>query len=162
MGDSEQVLEWLRALAWPCAPPIGVGEFEILYASDSEVVVWYSPAREGHRAGEVAIPCARLLAAWEALRAGTVLDEPALIALGGNPATGRWLLALLAVLPGVRVLPDPLALSWVAPPVEPAPAPTSCSDASAALPAVEAPAAEAAPAATAAPAPRPRRRRAKS
>lgn len=159
MGDSEPVLEWLRALAWPCAPPIGVGEFEILYASDSEVVVWYSPAREGHRPGEVAIPCARLMAAWEALCAGDVLDEAALIALGGNPATGRWLLALLAVLPGVRVLPDPLALSWVAPAAQPAPVPHS--DASPALPAADAPA-EAAPAATASPAAKSRRRRAKS
>jgi hypothetical protein len=110
--EFEQVLAWLRALAWPCAPPIGVGEFVILYASSLEVVVWYSPAREGHRAGEVAIPCARLAAAWESLVAGEGLDEAALTALGGGPALGRWLLALLALLPGSHVQAEPLVLSW--------------------------------------------------
>ena len=118
--EFEQVLAWLRALAWPCAPPIGVGEFVILYASPLEVVVWYSPAREGHRAGEVAIPCARLAAAWEALVAGEGLDEAALTALGGGPALGRWLLALLALLPGSHVQAEPLVLSWQ-PETEPVP-----------------------------------------
>jgi hypothetical protein len=120
--EFEQVLAWLRALAWPCAPPIGVGEFVILYASLAEVVVWYSPAREGHRAGEVAIPCARLKPAWEALARGEALDEGALAALGGNPALARWLLAVLALLPGARVQAEPLSLSW-APEAEPEPEP---------------------------------------
>jgi hypothetical protein len=118
MREFEQVLAWLRGLAWPCAPPIGVGEFEVLYASDAEVVVWYSPAREGHRTGEVAIPCARLVAAWRRLTAGDTLDAAALDDLGAGPAGGRWLLALLAQLPGARVQPEPLALAW-APAPEP-------------------------------------------
>jgi hypothetical protein len=159
--DFDRVLEWLRALAWPCAPPIGVGEFEILYASAAEIVVWYSPAREGHRPGEVAIPCARLAVAWEALRAGSVLDEPALVELGGNPAIGRWLLALLALLPGMRVLPDPLALSWTAPTAsEPVPE-LSSADPSAPASADSA-AADSAPVSPTPRAARPRRRRATS
>lgn len=118
MREFEHELAWLRGLAWPCAPPIGIGEFEVLYASDAEVVVWYSPAREGHRAGEIAIPCARLVAAWERLTAGDALDEAALADLGAGPAGGRWLLALLAQLPGARVQPEPLTLAW-APEPEP-------------------------------------------
>jgi hypothetical protein len=118
MREFEHVLAWLRGLAWPCAPPIGVGEFEVLYASDAEVVVWYSPAREGHRAGEIAIPCARLVAAWQRLTAGDALDEAALADLGAGAAGGRWLLALLAQLPGARVQPEPLILAW-APEPEP-------------------------------------------
>jgi hypothetical protein len=108
--EFEQVLAWLRALAWSCAPPIGVGEFDILYANASEVVVWYSPARDGHRPGEVVIPCARLEAAWNALREGHPLDEARLCKLGGHAAMGRWLLAILALLPGARVEESPLAL----------------------------------------------------
>ncbi|GAC1476636.1 MAG: hypothetical protein PVSMB4_00260 [Ktedonobacterales bacterium] len=112
MREFEQVLAWLRGLAYPCAPPIGVGEFEVLYASASEVVVWYSPAREGHRTGEVSIPCSRLAPAWEALAAGRALDEATLATLGDGMAGGRWLLAVLAQLPGACVRPEPLALSW--------------------------------------------------
>ncbi|HEV7129636.1 MAG TPA: hypothetical protein VGN32_19540 [Ktedonobacterales bacterium] len=115
MRDFEQMLAWLRGLAYPCAPPIGVGEFEVLYASASEVVVWYSPAREGHRAGEVVIPCARLAAAWEALVAGAALDEAALTALGEGIGGGRWLLAVLALVPGAQVDVEPLRLVWSAP-----------------------------------------------
>lgn len=122
MRDFGEVLAWLRGRPHPCAPPIGVGEFDILYASAREVVVWYTPARDGHRAGEVAIPCARLAAAWEALLSGTALDDPALTQLGAGVAGGRWLLAVLAQLPGVSVRPDPLALIWAP---EPAPEPVS-------------------------------------
>ena len=111
MREFEQVLAWLRALAWSCAPPIGVGEFDILYANAVEVVVWYSPARDGHRPGEVIIPCARLEAAWNALREGRPLDEARLCELGGHAAMGRWLLAILALLPGTRVEASPLALT---------------------------------------------------
>jgi hypothetical protein len=124
MREFDEVLAWLRGLAWPCAPPIGVGEFEVLYASAVEVVVWYSPAREGHRVGEVAIPCARLAAAWARLVAGAALDEGALTDLGAGPAGGRWLLALLALLPGARVQSEPLMLTWTPEP-EPAPRKTA-------------------------------------
>ena len=113
--DFVGVLAHLRGLAVECEPPIGVGSFLVLYANAAEVVVWYSPARETHRAGEVSIPCARLVAAWSALTSGAVLDEPALERLGEGPAGGRWLLALLAQLPGAVVRDDPLTLAWQPP-----------------------------------------------
>ncbi len=113
-GDFARALAAWRGLAHPCAPPIGVGEFDVLYASAREVVVWYSPVREGQHAGEIAIPCARLAAAWAALAGGAALDEAALTELGASIAGGRWLLALLALLPGARVQAEPLALSWSA------------------------------------------------
>jgi hypothetical protein len=119
MCEFDQVLAWLRGVEGPCAPPIGIGEFEVLYASPREVVVWYAPARVGHRAGEVAIPSVRLSAAWEQLVAGAALDEPALTALGMGVGGGRWLLAVLTQVPGVCVQLDPLALTWSAP-TEPA------------------------------------------
>lgn len=108
----EDVLTCLRGVAWPCAPPIGVGEFEVLYVSAVEVVVWYTPAREGHRTGEVAIPCARLAAAWQRLRAGAALDEAGLSAVCGGAGWGRWALALLALVPGACVRQEPLTLAW--------------------------------------------------
>jgi hypothetical protein len=113
--DFTGVLAHLRGLAAECEPPIGVGSFLVLYASAAEVVVWYSPARETHREGEVSIPSARLAAAWSALTTGATLDEPALERLGEGPAGGRWLLALLALLPGVVVRDDPLTLAWQPP-----------------------------------------------
>lgn len=109
------VLAHLRGLTAECEPPIGVGSFLVLYASAAEVVVWYSPARETHREGEVSIPCARLAAAWSALTSGVVLDEPALERLGEGAGGGRWLLALLAQLPGASVRDDPLTLAWQPP-----------------------------------------------
>lgn len=115
-ADFADVLRHLRGLALPCFPPVGVGSFDILYASEREVVVWYSPAREEHRTGEVAIPCERLAAAWRSLLGGEPLDEAALERCGEGVAGGRWLLALLAQLPGVRVQPAPLALIWSPPP----------------------------------------------
>jgi hypothetical protein len=127
MRDFGEVLAWLRARPHPCAPPIGVGEFDVLYASAREVVVWYTPARDGHRTGEVAIPCARLAAAWEALQAGTPLDEPALARLGA----------------GIGVQSAPLALTWSSEP-EPAPAPPPAAETPATPPAVH-PAARAHP-----------------
>lgn len=114
------VLAHLRGLTAESEPPIGVGSFLVLYASAAEVVVWYSPARETHREGEVSIPCARLAAAWSVLTTGATLDEPALERLGDGPAGGRWLLALLAQLPGTSVRDDPLTLAWQ-PPIIPAP-----------------------------------------
>jgi hypothetical protein len=110
--DFNGVLRHLRGLGARCEPPIGVGSFLLLYASEREVVVWYSPAREQHREGEVAIPCAYIANAWHALQAGEILDETALESYGAGPAGGRWLLALLAQIPGVGVRADPLALAW--------------------------------------------------
>lgn len=115
MLDFDGVLRYLRGLGAPCEPPIGVGSFLLLYASAHEVVVWYSPAREAHREGEVTIPCSRLAAAWKALTAGETLDEAALEHIGGAASTGRWLLGLLAQIPGVAVRIDPLALLWSPP-----------------------------------------------
>lgn len=106
------VLRHLRALAGPCAPPAGVGSFEPLYANEDEIVVWYTPAREAHAAGEVTIPCARLAAAWARLLSGERLARETLEADGDRPARALWLLALLAQVPGVLVSPDPLALWW--------------------------------------------------
>lgn len=111
-SDFEAVLRHLRRLDSSCEPPIGVGSFDVLYASEREVVVWYSPARETHRAGEVAISCAWLAAAWAALAAGEALDEAALEAICGGTAGGRWLLAVLAQLPSVTMRTEPLVLVW--------------------------------------------------
>lgn len=121
-GGFEAVLRFLRGLALPCFPPVGVGTFDMLYVSEREIVVWYSPAREEHREGEVCIPCARLASAWAALTAGEPLDEAALEQYGEGAAGGRWLLALLAQLPGVRIVPDPFSLVW-SPPAADEPAP---------------------------------------
>ena len=123
----ESVLRALRRLPSPCEPPVGVGSFDLLYANEREVVVWYSPAREGHLPGEVAIPCARLATAWVALTAGEAMDEEALVAYGGGLGGGRWLLALLAQLPGMRLREEPLALLWDPGYVEPVPVPVPAS-----------------------------------
>ena len=125
MGDATRddldtpdgMLRRLRALAAPCEPPVGVGAFDVLYANAREVVVWYSPARAEHRAGEVVIATARLAAAWAALTTGSSLDETELARLGDGAAGGRWLLAILAQLPGVTVREEPLALAWLPPDV---------------------------------------------
>lgn len=93
------VLRFLRGMPGPCAPPVGVGDFDVLYASPREVVVWYAPAREGQSAREVAIPCQPLEAAWGALRDSQTLDEPTLCQFAGGVAGGRWLLVILAQLP---------------------------------------------------------------
>ena len=114
----DELLRRLRLLEQPCEPPIGVGAFDVLYASAVEVVVWYSPARPEHRPGEVAIPTAWLAAAWTALIGGARLEEAALEELGQGVAGGRWLLAVLAQIPGVVTRVEPLALEWAAPPRE--------------------------------------------
>jgi hypothetical protein len=85
---------------------VGVGSFDLLAVSEREVLVWYTPAREGHIAGEYAIPTPRLATAWERLCAGETLDQGALAQIGASQAIGRWLLALLAQLPGVRASED--------------------------------------------------------
>jgi hypothetical protein len=116
----DELLRALRLLERTCEPPIGVGAFEVLYASAVEVVVWYSPARPEHRSGEVAIPTAWLAAAWGALLGGARLEEAALEEMGQGVAGGRWLLAVLAQIPGVVTRIEPLTLEWSAPP-EPIP-----------------------------------------
>jgi hypothetical protein len=114
-SDVDELLRCLRQLERTCEPPIGVGAFDVLYASAAEIVVWYSPARPEHRPGEVAIPTAWLAAAWAALVAGARLEEAALEELGQGVAGGRWLLAVLAQIPGVVTRAEPLALVWSAP-----------------------------------------------
>jgi hypothetical protein len=110
--EFESILRYLRTLAEPCAPPMGAGGFDVLYASAHEVVVWYSPARDGQMAREIAIPAEVLAAAWQSLCAGALLDEAALLALGLGSAGAHWVIALLAQIPGVQVRQEPLALAW--------------------------------------------------
>lgn len=110
LNGFEDVLRYLRALATSCEPPVGVGSFDLLYACEREIVVWYSPARDHQQPGEVTIPAARVACAWLALARGELLDEQACERLAGSPALGRWLLALLAQLPGVIVQAEPLTL----------------------------------------------------
>lgn len=111
--EFESVLRYLRTLAESCAPPMGAGGFDVLYANAREVVVWYSPAREDKIAGEVSIPAEVLAAAWQCLCAGILLDEAALAALGLGPAGIHWVIALLAQIPGIQVRLEPLALAWM-------------------------------------------------
>jgi hypothetical protein len=115
LATFEDVLRHLRQIEEQCEPPIGVGTFDLLCASEREILVWYTPVREGHRAGEHAIPTQGLAAAWEALRTGTPLGEADLAALAANPAGGRWLLALLAQLPGVRIREEVPMMLEIAP-----------------------------------------------
>lgn len=116
LEDFDGVLRFLRGIAATCEPPVGVGSFDLLYATTAEVVVWYSPAREHQQAREVTISAGCLSAAWSALLAGEQLDLSTLETLGNGVAGGRWLLALLAQLPGVRVHDEPLAVTWAAEP----------------------------------------------
>jgi hypothetical protein len=109
----EDVLGYLRGLADPCKPPIGAGTFLLLYASRVEVVVWFEPASNHQRApGEVLIPAAILADAWEQLVAGRSLDLPTLGQIAGGSAGAHWLLALLALLPGVGFCAEPPAVIW--------------------------------------------------
>jgi hypothetical protein len=96
------LLRALRALPGPCSPPIGAGAFDILYACEREVVVWYEPARDGVEQREVTIPGALLRDAWALTLRGEPVEEAALRALATGAAGGRWLLALLAQVPGVE------------------------------------------------------------
>ncbi|HEU5347540.1 MAG TPA: hypothetical protein VFU63_02890 [Ktedonobacterales bacterium] len=119
--EFDSVLRYLRTLAEPCLPPMGVGGFDVLYASAREVVVWYSPARDGRIAGEVAIPAWALSAAWQSLSAGTLLDDGALADFGLRAGSRQWVMALLAQIPGVQVRQEPLALVWMLSPESPTP-----------------------------------------
>lgn len=123
-SEFESVLRYLRTLAEPCAPPMGAGGFDVLYANTREVVVWYSPARDDQVAREVAIPAEALTAAWQSLCTGQQVDESALAALGLGPAGGHWVIALLAQIPGVQVRLEPLALAWNLLTITPAEDPT--------------------------------------
>lgn len=98
-----ELLHSLRALAGPCAPPIGEGAFDILYASPREIVVWFAPAKDGVEQREVAIPTRLARVAWEVMLRGGPVDEAALRAIAAGAAGGRWLLALFAQLPTVEV-----------------------------------------------------------
>ena len=129
--EFESILRYLRTLAEPCAPPVGAGGFDVLYASAREVVVWYSPARDGQMAREIAIPAEVLAAAWQSLCAGALLDEAALFALGLGSAGAQWVIALLAQIPGMQVRQEPLALAWTllaASSTPPAPGPAERAD----------------------------------
>lgn len=97
------LLAALRALPGPCAPPIGEGAFDILYASAREIVVWFVSAKDGAAQREVAIPARLARDAWALIRQGSPVDEAMLRAIAAGAAGGRWLLALFAQLPGVEV-----------------------------------------------------------
>jgi hypothetical protein len=96
----------LRALAGPCAPPIGSGAFDILYANEREIVVWYVPTRDGWEQREVTIPAPLASAAWELILRGAPVNEALLRTLAPGAAGARWLFALLAQIPGVETLRD--------------------------------------------------------
>ncbi len=97
------LLAALRALPGPCAPPIGEGAFDILYASPREIVVWFASAKDGAAQREVAIPARLAREAWALIRQGAPVSEAMLRALAAGAAGGRWLLALFAQLPSVEV-----------------------------------------------------------
>ncbi|MGH2487379.1 MAG: hypothetical protein ACRDHE_15330, partial [Ktedonobacterales bacterium] len=122
LGD-ETLARRLRAIATTCAPPVGVGSFDILYVNDRELVVWYSPVRDNQQPGEVAIARSYLRAAWRTLMERGRLDEADLIAVGESNKVARWLLAVLAQAPGVSFVAEPVALEWRA--VEAVAIPTS-------------------------------------
>jgi hypothetical protein len=96
------LLRALRSIPGPCLPPIGAGAFDVLYACEREVVVWYEPARDGAEQREVTIPGALLRDAWALTLRGEPVEEEALRGLATGAAGGRWLLALLAQVPGVE------------------------------------------------------------
>lgn len=97
------LLSSLRALPGPCAPPIGEGAFDILYASAREIVVWFISAKDGVAQKEVAIPTRLAGEAWALLRRGDPVDEAALRAITSGASGASWLLALFAQLPSVEV-----------------------------------------------------------
>lgn len=97
------LLAALRVLPGPCAPPIGEGAFDILYASAREIVVWFVSARDGAAQKEVAIPARLAREAWALIRRGEPVSEAMLRAIAAGAAGGRWLLALFAQLPSVEV-----------------------------------------------------------
>ena len=108
------VLAYLRSLADPCKPPLGAGAFSLLYASQTEIVVWFDPAHDlGRTPGEVLIPSAKLANAWSDLVAGKALDLTALGQIAGGTSGAYWLLALLSLLPQVNFTQDPPSIAWM-------------------------------------------------
>ena len=97
------LLRSLRAIPGPCAPPIGEGAFDILYASAREIVVWFVSAKDGVEQKEVAIPTRLAREAWEVIQRGEPVDAAALRAIAAGASGGSWLLALFAQLPSVEV-----------------------------------------------------------
>lgn len=124
-----EVVRFLRSLADSRALPGGVGSFDVLYINDVEIVLWLTPGREGQRLGEHAVPTSCLETVWEVLRAATFLDEPTVADLVGSRGHGRWLLALLGALPGVRLDEEALTLRYGAAAVEAAPVTVPLGDA---------------------------------
>jgi hypothetical protein len=115
------LLRDLRAIPGPCAPPIGEGQFDILFASKREIVVWFVSAKDGVEQKEVAIPARMAREAWELLRRGNPVDEVALRAVSPGAGGARWLLALFAQLASVEVRhaldddasqPEAITLHW--------------------------------------------------
>lgn len=117
------LLRSLRAVPGPCAPPIGEGAFDILYASAREIVVWFVSAKDGVEQREVAIPARLARLAWEVIRRGEPVDEATLRTVAAGAYGGRWLLALFAQLPSVETRSDPesdaVTLLWRGEAVEP-------------------------------------------
>ena len=111
-AEFEDVARRLRAIATTCEPPVGAGSFDVLYMNARELVVWYSPSRDHHQPGEVAIARSAVCAAWSALVERGALDEATLLAIGQTNWTARWLLAILAQIPGVSFIEEPLSLRW--------------------------------------------------
>lgn len=97
------MLRSLRAVPGPCAPPIGEGVFDILYASAREIVVWFASAKDGVGQKEVAIPTRLAREAWEIILRGEPVDAAALRAIAAGASGGSWLLALFAQLPSIEV-----------------------------------------------------------
>ncbi|HZC04490.1 MAG TPA: hypothetical protein VE338_02535 [Ktedonobacterales bacterium] len=97
------LLRSLRVVPGPCAPPIGEGAFDILYASAREIVVWFISAKDGAPQKEVAIPTRLAREAWEVIRRGEPVDAAMLRAIADGAAGGSWLLALFAQLPSIEV-----------------------------------------------------------
>lgn len=97
------LLRSLRAVPGPCAPPVGEGAFDILFANAREIVVWYAPAKDGVEQREVSIPARLARVAWGVLLRGEPVDTAAFQAVGTGASGGAWLFALFAQLPTVEV-----------------------------------------------------------
>ena len=97
------LLRNLRAVPGPCAPPVGEGAFDILFANAREIVVWYAPAKDGVEQREVSIPTHLARVAWSVVLRGEPVDAAAFQAVGTGASGGAWLFALFAQLPTVEV-----------------------------------------------------------
>ncbi len=43
MREFEHVLAWLRGLAWPCAPPIGISELDVALRQTRQIKAGQQP-----------------------------------------------------------------------------------------------------------------------